>query len=191
MKSVLGAVGDPPTTPPAAPVAPAAPVPPVAEITVTAPDGVTIAPEHLKAVADFAKANGLTQVQAQQIVNRDAAAMKTQAEAQAQETIRFANQWAAECEADTEIGGAKLPATVENAKRTLLRYMTPAERSLFDASPLKNLPWIVKLLARVGSELGEDTAQRGSRGTPTQRQDNTVAAAAADIYGPGRFVTSR
>ena len=146
----------------------------------TVPDGIKVEPERLKEIESFAKANSLSEAQAQKILDRDVEAQKASQAREIDEVVKIGNQWAAECEADAEIGGAKLAQTAEQSRRALIHYMTPDERKAFMASPLRNHPWILKFASRVGADLGE----RRTVQTDTQKPLPAPTSAAQDIYGP-------
>ena len=149
-------------------------------MTLTVPDGIKVEPERLKEIESFAKANSLSEAQAQKILDRDVEAQKASQAREIDEVVKIGNQWAAECEADAEIGGAKLAQTAEQSRRALIHYMTPDERKAFMASPLRNHPWILKFASRVGADLGE----RRTVQTDTQKPPPAPTSAAQDIYGP-------
>lgn len=59
-------------------------------------------------------------------------------------------------EADTEFGGAKLPETMDAAKRALKVLATTEERAFLEKTPYGNHPILIKMLARAGAMLRED-----------------------------------
>ncbi len=120
----------------------------------TIPEGVSVNPTALSAFGDAAKELGLPQDQAQSIIDRVAPAM---AKAQEEQAQAIAKEWAAAAEADTEIGGDKLPETLAVAKKALNEFGSPALAALLDASGLGSHPEVIRMLAKAGRALGPDT----------------------------------
>lgn len=171
-----------PTTPtPDAPAADAAaptdaPVAPVYEF--VAPEGVTYDTALLEKVTPFlAKANVPAEV-AQEMVSTYAAhvAEQTAAALQAADEA-FASQvkgWADETRADPEIGGANLKASIAASQRVLAQFGDASTQTLLNQSGLGNHPAMVKLLAKIGAAITEDTTIRGASGgapAPTSAVD--------------------
>lgn len=76
-------------------------------------------------------------------------------------------QWARETQADKELGGAKLEETKSLAARAMARFLPQGEegqtfRTFLNESGLGNHPQMVRLLSRVGRELGEASADKST-----------------------------
>lgn len=70
---------------------------------------------------------------------------------------------AAQVKADPEIGGAKLPETMAAAKRGLMKLLPDAkDRVLLEQTPYGNHPLLVKILARAGAMMSEDSHVAGA-----------------------------
>lgn len=146
-----------------------------AEIVLKAPEGVTIADETLRAVETYAKAEGLSQKQAENLLARET---KGRADAdtawkasQAAEVAKVADVWRSEAEKHPEIGGDKLPVAIADAKRALAAYATPEERKAIADSPFANNPMFIAIMSRAAKGLPvEDVMVPGTGGgaAPTQ-----------------------
>jgi hypothetical protein len=136
------------------------------EYVFAAPEGVTLDPTAVEAFSPVAKDLGLTQEQAQRVV--DVYAQLRQQEAEA--TVALRDQWARQVVADKELGGAKMVQQVEAANKVLKQFGTPGLNEVLQATGLCNHPEMVRLLARVGKEFSDDTHTTGS-GQPVQGED--------------------
>ncbi len=136
------------------------------EITLKAPEGQTIDDATLRAVEAFAKDAGLSQKQAEAILARETKG-RSEAEtawkaSQAAEVAKVADTWRAEAEKHPEIGGDKLPAAIEGAKRALAAYATPEERKAIADSPFANNPMFIAIMSRAAKGLpAEDKVHAG------------------------------
>ncbi len=137
------------------------------EITLKAPEGQTIDDATLRAVESFAKDAGLSQKQAEAILARETKG-RSEAEtawkaAQTAEVSKVADTWRAEAEKHPEIGGDKLPAAIEGAKRALAAYATPEERKAIADSPFANNPMFIAIMSRAAKGLpAEDKVHAGA-----------------------------
>jgi hypothetical protein len=155
----------PPATPPRV-------VPERYELTV--PPNSLLDQSDLDAIAATAKAQKLTQEEAQQAVANYQADLTAQTDA-----------FRRELEADPTIGGAHLATTQRDVARALDAFApatTPdgqAARAFLNKTGLGNQVHLVRVLARIGKALGEDTpiAQAVSRGA----QPKTIEEL---FYGP-------
>jgi len=144
----------------------------------TLPEGYEFAEEAKSNFTELAKANNLTQAEAQKFV--DLAAKHTQ-DLQAQQAKQYEDvqkAWVDEIKKDTDFGGSNYEDTITRAKRTLNSFGSKALFDLLDRSGYGNNPEIIKLLARVDKELGEDQSAGGaSSGEATDK------SAADTLYG--------
>ena len=123
----------------------------------TLPEGVALDPEIDTKLKDTAKELGLTQEQAQKIADlgaqqasRWAADLNTQIEA-------TSAQWVEQAKADPEIGGSNFGDTLSASKLALDRFATPELKALLETSKLGNHPEVIRLMAKVGKAISDDT----------------------------------
>ena len=124
-----------------------------------APDGREYSPETLAAYGTVARELGLTQDQAARILDHMAPVIESQ-QAQAVQAIR--GEWLKTTQADPEIGGRNLEATVLSARAALDRYGSPELKTLLDQSGLGDHPEVVRFFARVGASTSDDTVLTGA-----------------------------
>lgn len=129
-----------------------------------APEGVTFDPAQIEAFTPIAKELGLTNEQAQRLVDLHAA--NTAAARTAADTAwaDVTKRWADETRADKEIGGLKFAENISVAAKAIDKFGSPALRKALDDSGMGNHPDVVKFFVKVGRQLSEDTIASGNAG---------------------------
>jgi hypothetical protein len=141
---------------------------------------MTIAPAELAAATASFKALGLTQAQAQEMVNMRAAQVQA---GQAAETAAFAEQlsaWENELKSDKDFGGANFDKTRQTADIAIAKFGSPALNELLKDGLGKH-PEIVRTFARIGALLKEDSPGQLTGGTAADAGD-VFQRAAANLY---------
>lgn len=151
-----GAVGSAPVTP-AVTTPPAAPV---VEIKLKMPEKSAMTQAEVDQIAAFAKEHGFDQAKAEKLLEREHTNIvaRQQADQQAQQTARVnAFKMSEEkLKADADFGGAKLPETIDHAKRALAKFADPELIQFLKTHPLGSDPHVVRMLARIGLAFKED-----------------------------------
>lgn len=162
--AILGADPNAPASPAAAPAAPALPE----KYEFKAPEGQSLDALQLDAYSPVFKELGLTQEQAQKLVDKQFELAPKLAESWqkqigdqiAQETAN----WAKASREDKEFGGANFDANAKIANKALAAFGTPELRNLLIESGYANHPAFVRLFWTIGQKLAESTPPAG--GTP-------------------------
>lgn len=121
-------------------------------------------------VASFAKANGLSNEKAQAILEREStrfAAYVEEAQAQQMKQIEDEQKaWIEELKTDKEIGGEKLPKTVELTKRFLEKVAPKGMVELLDQTGIGNNPMFIRFVMNAikAGNFAEDTMVSGASG---------------------------
>lgn len=135
------------------------------------PDGMALNEGLLNEFTGLAKELGLTQEQAQRLVDlqaKDVASYGTQLEQKWQAQI---DGWKQAALADKEIGGALHAGVVNLANKTLLRFGTPELNKALESMGLQWHPEVIRVFARIGKTISEDTVTGAGRATgPTQEE---------------------
>lgn len=139
----------------------------------TAPDGVTLDAQAIAEFEPIAKELNLSNEQAQKIVDLQAKFVQQQ-HAQWEQTV---DTWVAEIKADQEIGGAALTQNVRHAQQALTHFGTPALKAALDATRMGSHPELVRVFARIGKAMAEDTFVGGNK------PSNANKSAAEILYG--------
>ncbi|MBH1918616.1 peptidase [Serratia surfactantfaciens] len=119
----------------------------------TSPEGQELDANALAVFEPIAKELGLSQEQAQKLVDIYPQIQHQQAEAWSKQVA----DWGEQVKADKEIGGDKFNASVGAAQRALDQFGNPELREYLNASGLGNHPALVRFCAKVGKAMAEDT----------------------------------
>lgn len=137
------------------------------------PEGSPLDPASVKKAEEFAKANKLTQAQAQELLTRDSVTVADYIKA-GQEALKASKgKYIDQLTADPEIGGANLTKNVEMAKRVMDTFASPELKKLLNDTGLGNHPELVKVFAKVGAKMSEDSFIPG--GGSSQLTEKSVA----------------
>jgi hypothetical protein len=123
----------------------------------TLPEGVALDPEIDAKLKETAKELGLTQEQAQKIADlgaQQSARWVGDLNAQVEATSQ---SWVDAAKADPEIGGNRLGDTLSASKLALDRFATPELKELLETSRLGNHPEVIRLMAKVGRAISDDS----------------------------------
>ena len=131
-------------------------------------DGVVDA-TGVEGVKAFAKANGLSQEVAQKAVDHTNAVLVAERARQAEANLEsfqtlVLETWPAEIKADKEFGGEHYDATIVECKRAADKFCTPAEREILNKTGWGNHPLLIRMMARVGRVMADDTIITGGQG---------------------------
>ncbi|WP_442801396.1 peptidase [Serratia rubidaea] len=119
----------------------------------SAPEGQELDANALSVFEPIAKELGLSQEQAQKLVDIYPQLQQQQADAWSKQVA----DWGEQVKADKEIGGDNFNASVGAAQRALDQFGNPELREYLEASGLGNHPALVRFCAKVGKSMAEDT----------------------------------
>lgn len=169
--TILGAGGDAPPAPGAAPPPAAALVPEKYDLKL--PEDTLFDPAALEGIGAFARDLGLTQEEAQKLVERDNALLGEFTKHI--DTVRQTawadqvKQWADTVQADPELGGANFQQTKFYADKFMRTFATPAFREAVEKTGFGNHPELVRVIAKAGRMLGEDQPPTSGGGDGTHK----------------------
>lgn len=119
----------------------------------SAPEGQELDDNALSVFEPIAKELGLSQEQAQKLVDIYPQLQQQQADAWSKQVA----DWGEQVKADKEIGGDNFNASVGAAQRALDQFGNPELREYLEASGLGNHPALVRFCAKVGKSMAEDS----------------------------------
>lgn len=152
-----------PADPAAEPAAPAVVAPVVPEkYEFKAPEGVTFDTAQIDAFSPVAKELGLSNDQAQKLVDIHVAQTQAAQAAQHEAWEAVAKQWADEARADKEIGGVKFDESIRFASKAIDKFGSRELREALDTSKMGNHPAVVRFFVTVGRQLAEDAMLNGN-----------------------------
>lgn len=127
-----------------------------------------IDPTSIEQFSTAAREAGLSQEQAQKVLDSLAPSVATKLRA---DLVRQAGEWLKASEADPEFGGAAFEANKGIAVGAYQKLATPELREILNNSGLCNHPEVIRLFYRIGKMTSQDS---GVRGAPAPR-DNGLA----------------
>lgn len=140
------------------------------------PEGSTLDTDALAIAEPVLREMGLTNDQAQKLTDAYAQIVPKVAERmQSEQTAQITAQrkeWADEAKADEEIGGANWNASITASAKALDRLGAPAGspfRELLNVTGLGNHPEMIRIFARMGNAIGEDTDFVRGEAAPTEK----------------------
>jgi hypothetical protein len=136
---------------------PADKVPDDGKYSLTMPEGVEVDQELLDAIGPDFKDLGLTNGQAQKLADKFTEIMSGRMTKQAETWGNTIQKWADDAKADKEIGGDKWDGTVKSAMRAINTLGTPALKEYLQASGGGNHPELIRVFAKVGGLIKEDS----------------------------------
>lgn len=128
----------------------------------TMPEGVELDTELAGELQGIAKELNLPQAAAQKVADLGAKMILKMSQAAEEANTQAVADWTAATKADAEIGGSKLPATLASANKVLAKFASPELKTLLDQSGLGNNPELIRVFARIGAVLSEDTLDTGN-----------------------------
>lgn len=129
------------------------------------PEGVTVDETLLAEAVPLFKEMGLTQEQAQKLVDFQAKQVQAGSQKQVDAFNQLMSDWREQSKNDSEFGGEKFEENVKVAQAAISAYGTPELKQLLEDHGVGNHPEVVRFMVRVGRTLKEDVP--GSTGAVT------------------------
>lgn len=139
-----------------------------------APEGYDFADGELEAITDRAKELGLSNEQAQALVEMKAEwSQRSQDEAQAS-LGKLAESWAEQVKADKEFGGERFNESLQDVKRAMDGFASDELKAALDETGFGNHPELFRFVARIGKALREDGSITANGGNSSPRTPASV-----------------
>ena len=119
-------------------------------------DDEPITDAQLDEIAAYAKERGLSQEQAQSLVDMQSKAMQDQQEQLKADHESTVDKWEADVKADVELGGDKYGENLELAKRGMERFFTPDFTKYINETGFGNHPEVIRGFMKIGQALADD-----------------------------------
>lgn len=126
------------------------------KFSVKMPEGSLLDAKRADEIVAYAKAQGLSNEQAQSILERESNAVNGYVESQKQTLKSKSAEWVNELMADKDIGGKEFLSNTELAKRVIHRF---GDQTLIDGlneTGLGNHPSLVRAFVKIGKLMSED-----------------------------------
>jgi len=129
--------------------------------------------DQVEKIETFAKQQGFSNDQAQELLNREEKLLSGYKETLHQEFEEKTSQWLEDIKADKQLGGDNYTKNIETAKRVVDRFATDDFKKALNESGFGNHPELVRTFVKIGNAMSEDsfepnTAQRLSQDKPTE-----------------------
>ncbi len=141
------------------------------------PEGMELDSTVLEQAVPVFKELGLSQDQAQKLIDFEAQRVQASQDAQVESFNQLKQDWLTQAKSDDEIGGEKFDENVADAKSFIDAFGTPELKTLLNEYGVGNHPEIIRAFARAGKLVKEDSPGNGGQ-APGQKQDR------ADILYP-------
>lgn len=141
----------------------------------TPPEGGTLDQTVMDQFSEAARELNLPQDAAQKLVDKMAPIM---AQRQVEQVQQVSAQWAAECVADKEFGGAQLEQSKVLAAKAMKQFATPEFTAMLNESGLGNHPELMRMMVKVGRTISEEAVVTG--GVPAS--GNRIRTPAEVLY---------
>lgn len=129
-----------------------------------APEGVEqLDTQLVETFTPLAKELGLSNEQAQKLVDLAPQLQQRMVQQQAEAWGKQLEAWVGEVKADKDIGGNNLPATMASAQKVMQQFGTPELKAALEQTGMGNHPELVRLFAKVGKAMGEDSFVAGGK----------------------------
>lgn len=138
------------------------------------PKNSLLNPKEIETLSIYAKEKGLSNEQAQEVLEQRNSAVQNYVEAQ-QELFKTTatKNWIEEIKSDSELGGDNFNQSAELAKRVVEKFGTDSFRKALSETNLGNHPELVRIFARIGKSMGDDSfvAPSGQSATKSKGKD--------------------
>lgn len=147
-------------TPPATPAQGAAPE----TYDLKVPDGSPLDPSEVDKIAAFARSRGLSNEQAQVLLEQRHEGASELSRRQAETLTKYRNEWEQQVRNDPELGGEKFDATLKQTKLVMDRFAPEGSkmREILNETGYGNHPEFVRFVASIGKAMSEDKPFSGA-----------------------------
>jgi hypothetical protein len=136
------------------------------------PEGITADTALIDDATPLFKELGLTQDQAQKLVDFQVKQVEASGQKQADAFNQQLNDWLTDAKADKDFGGDAFDENVATAKAGVDAFGTPEFKQLLDDTGLGNHPEIIRFMVKVGKLTKEDNP--GNSSNAVQKSQNPV-----------------
>jgi hypothetical protein len=138
------------------------------------PDGSVLDPGAVERIAAYAKERGLSQEQAQELLNREHGAVAAYVEGQKQVLNSARTSWLEEVKSDKEIGGEKYNEAIELSRRLISDFGSEALKQALNETGLGNHPELIRFVYRLAKTRADDKIVRPSAGAGQRKSMEQV-----------------
>lgn len=137
------------------------------------PEGVELDSALLTEAAPLFKELGLTQDQAQKLIDFQAKQVQASSESNVDAFNQLMNDWQEQSKNDKEFGGDKFEENVGIARSAIDKFGTPELKQLLEEHGVGNHPEVIRFMVKVGKLTAEDVP--GGTNTPPSKAQDRVS----------------
>lgn len=134
------------------------------------PEGVEVDSELLAEATPIFKELGLTQEQAQKLVDFQAKQVQASSQRNVDAFNQLMNDWQNQSENDKEFGGDKFDENIKIAQSAISKFGTPELKQLLEEHGVGNHPEVIRFMVKVGKLTAEDVPD-GTQTAPSAAKD--------------------
>jgi hypothetical protein len=138
------------------------------DLEIKEPENFILDKARIEDVKSFAKEHELDAETAQKILDRENALVASLKQAEQEQYDQQITAWVSDVKADPEIGGDKFVESCEHARRALTKFGSPSLIKTLNETGYGNNPEVVRLLSRIGREIGQATLKGGNGDPPAK-----------------------
>lgn len=127
----------------------------------------------IEATEAFAKEHGLTNEQAQAVLDQNLAKAVSFQEAQDAAFEKQKAEWADAVKADPDLGGDKLDQTIELSRLAMDKFADQSFADMLNETGLGNHPELVRMMSRIGQVMKEGSGANPPAATTTPNSEKT------------------
>lgn len=124
---------------------------------ISLPQNAFISEKDFNAFKEYAKEQGLTNKQAQALLEKQNEQLGQFVESQIEAYKEKIANYETAVKSDKEIGGANFNKSITLAKRVLEKYGNESLKAELDQSGFGSHPEVIRLLSKIGQAIGDDT----------------------------------
>jgi len=128
------------------------------------PEGTNLDDAALEQITERARKLGLTQEQAEKLLEQENTNAAKAAEQQQETWKSQVEEWGKAVKSDKEIGGDKYDATVKASRQAVEKFASPELKKALNETGFGNHPELVRCFAKIGKAMGEEQPASGSPG---------------------------
>lgn len=137
------------------------------------PEGSLLDKESLERIEAYAKERGLSNDDAQEILDQESDAIEDYRNDQEEQLKELTQvQWVEQAKADKEIGGEKFKESAELSRRALEKFGTAEFSDELIRTGFGNHPELIRMFSRIGRAMENDTLVKGeAKAAPKNMED--------------------
>lgn len=119
--------------------------------------------DHIERIAEYAKKQGLSNDEAQAVLERDENAVSTFQARQTEELEKLSKNWINDARADKEYGGKDFDKNIHLANQVIRKFASPELQEILVNTRYGNHPELIRVFTKIGKAMGDDTLELGGQ----------------------------